>query len=98
MPVGINHYIFLSAVLLGFGIYTVIAHKNIIRVLSGITLVFTASIINFAAFSGFKSFNPEGQVIIYITAAVCVMTMLTGALLAYTYYRNTKSAELNGNG
>jgi NADH:ubiquinone oxidoreductase subunit K len=97
MPVGINHYIFLSAILLGFGIYSVIAHKNIIRILFGITMIFTASIINFAAFSGFKTFNPEGQIIVYITAAFCLLILFIGAILAYNHYKNTNSVELPHN-
>lgn len=91
MPVGINHYILLSAILFGFGIYTVIAHKNIVRVLIGITMIFAASMINFAAFSGFRSFNPEGQIIIYILSAICLIVLFVGALLTYNYYKSVNS-------
>lgn len=94
MPVGINHYIFLSAVLLGFGIYSVIAHKNITRILFGITMIFTASIINIAAFSGFKNFNPEGQIFIYTIGGMCLLILFIGVILAYNYYRETNSTEL----
>jgi NADH-quinone oxidoreductase subunit K len=95
MQAGINHYIFLSAILLGFGIYTVIAFKNIIRILFGITMIFTASIINIAAFSGFKNFNPEGQIFIYTLGGMCLLILFIGIILAYNYYKETNSTELN---
>ena len=94
MPVGINHYILLSAILFGFGIYTVIAHKNIVRVLIGITLIFSASIINFAAFSGFRNFNPEGQIIIYVLSGTCLLVLAVGAILTYNHYKSTNSTRV----
>lgn len=94
MTAGLNHFIVLSAVLFGLGIYTVIAHKNIVKSMAGIIMIFVSSIINLAAFSGFKNFNQEGQVILFITASVCILNILIGTVLSYNYYKKTKSTSL----
>ncbi|MCI0449382.1 MAG: NADH-quinone oxidoreductase subunit K [Chlorobi bacterium] len=92
---GINHFIFLSAALLALGIYTIIARKNIVRIIFGFALVFTASIINLAAFGDFRGFNPEGQINLYLTTAVCLLLLFAFIVLAYRYYKNHKTIELD---
>lgn len=97
MTAGINHFIFISAVLFGLGLYSIIANRNFIKILFGIILIFTASFINFTAFSNFKWFNPEGQIIIFILSAMCFLLVLTGCVLGYIYYKEFKSSELDKN-
>lgn len=94
---GINHYIFLSAVILGLGIFTAASNKNIFRILSGIALIFTASVINIAAFTGFLQFNPEGQIILYLSAFVIIMTIIIGIGLFYKHYTQTGKADIDYN-
>ena len=95
MPVGINHFILLSSLLLGLGIYTITAHKNIIRIFFGSVMIFTASVINFAAFANFGGFNSQGQILIYLISAACLMIVLTCAYLSYRHFKNRKSLELD---
>ncbi|MBZ0201892.1 MAG: NADH-quinone oxidoreductase subunit K [Ignavibacteria bacterium] len=96
MDAGINHFIFVSAVIFILGAYSAAGHKNILRVVMGIILMLTAPIINFAAFSGFRNFNPEGQIIIFITSGICILLLITGCLLAYNYFRHTGTIEIEG--
>ncbi len=95
MPVGINHFIFLSAVMFGLGIYSIISHKNIIKIFFGILLLLSASLINFMSFSNFNGFNPEGQIIIFILSILCILLTTVGILLAYNYHKKYNSLELD---
>jgi NADH:ubiquinone oxidoreductase subunit K len=81
----INHFIFIGVILLGLGIYTIISNSNIIKILIGVSMIFLASIINFAAFSNFGGFNTEGQFIIFIISALSVFTLSVGIILRYSY-------------
>ena len=49
--IGLNHYLTISAFLLGFGLFAVMTRKNAIVVLMGVELILTAANINFLAFS-----------------------------------------------
>lgn len=94
---GINHYIFLSAVILGLGIYAVVSHKNIFRILAGLVLIFTASAINIAALTGISNYNAEGQIILYLTVFIVIMTLFIGAIMFYNNYKQTGSPETDFN-
>ena len=49
--IGLNHYLTISAFLLGFGLFAVMTRKNAIVVLMGVELILNAANINFLAFS-----------------------------------------------
>lgn len=97
MTAGINHYIFLSALLLGLGIITAVSHKNMFRIIAGLVLIFTAGIINIAAFTGIGNFNPEGQIILVLTVLTILITLAIGVSLFLKYYKQSNSAELPEN-
>ncbi|NTW64266.1 MAG: NADH-quinone oxidoreductase subunit NuoK, partial [Chlorobiaceae bacterium] len=52
--IGINHYLTISAFLLGFGLFAVMTRKNALVVLMGVELILNAANINFLAFSKFN--------------------------------------------
>lgn len=94
LEAGINHFVFISAVLLGLGIYLAAASRNLFRILTGVLFIFSASLLNIAAFSGLGGFNPEGQLLLFGAAILLILILATGALLAVKYYRLHGSIEL----
>ena len=84
---GINHFIFISAVIFGIGLLVVLTAKEAVRVIIGLTFLFSASILNISAFSGFWNFNPEGQIIIFIVTAVCLLNIIAGLILFIKHFR-----------
>jgi NADH-quinone oxidoreductase subunit K len=52
--IGLNHYLTISAFLLGFGLFAVMTRKNAIVILMGVELILNAANINFLAFSKFN--------------------------------------------
>ena len=97
MNAGINHYIYISAILLGIGIFLTAFHKNIVKNLMGIFLIFLASVLNFAAFSGLLNFNIEGQFIVFSISAICLMTILVGIVLSYSFCRTNRTLNIENN-
>ncbi|MEI6638514.1 MAG: NADH-quinone oxidoreductase subunit NuoK [Chlorobium sp.] len=52
--IGLNHYLTISAFLLGFGLFAVVTRKNAIVILMGVELILNAANINFLAFSKYN--------------------------------------------
>lgn len=84
---GINYYIFVSAIVLGLGLYTLLTAKEAIRVIIALVMLFSASLINIAAFSSFWGFNPEGQIIIFIVSVACLLNIAAGIVLFIKNYK-----------
>jgi NADH-quinone oxidoreductase subunit K len=72
-PVGLPHFLILSAVLLVLGIFTMLTRRNAIAVLMGIELILNAANINFVAFTRYGAINLDGQIvaIFVIVMAAC---------------------------
>lgn len=94
---GIHYYIFISAAVFGLGLLTVISAKSVYKLIAGIAIVFSASIINIAAFSGFRGFNPEGQILIFLTVLFCLLNILAGIIIL-GYRRKKKYIFSSGTG
>ncbi len=52
--IGLNHYLVISAILFGLGLFAVITRKNAIVVLMGVELILNAANINLVAFSKYN--------------------------------------------
>jgi len=87
MVTGINSYIFVTAVLFGLGLLILIRAKEAIRVIIGLSILFSASIINIAAFSGFWNFNAEGQILIFAISFICLLNISAGIALFINHYK-----------
>ncbi|HEY3875403.1 MAG TPA: NADH-quinone oxidoreductase subunit K, partial [Candidatus Kapabacteria bacterium] len=61
-PVGLNHFLVLSALLFVLGIFIMLTRRNAIAVLMGIELILNAANINFVAFSRYGAVNLGGHV------------------------------------
>ncbi|MDZ7343909.1 MAG: NADH-quinone oxidoreductase subunit NuoK, partial [candidate division KSB1 bacterium] len=64
IPVGLPHFLILSAILFGLGLLAVITKRNAVTVLMGVELIINAANINFIAFARYvdKDASPlDGQ-------------------------------------
>ena len=90
--VGLGHYVALSAILLGIGIFGVLSRRNIIGVLMSIELIFNAVNINLVAFNHFLNGGDlwgQGFAIFVITLAAA--EAVVGLALVLAIYRNLKT-------
>jgi NADH-quinone oxidoreductase subunit K len=86
--VGLSHFLIVSAILFGLGIYGIATRRNAIMVLMGVELVLNAANINFIAFSRYSALNFDGQVaaifVIILAAAEAAVAL---AIVLNIYHR-----------
>ncbi|PIU93379.1 MAG: NADH-quinone oxidoreductase subunit NuoK [Armatimonadetes bacterium CG_4_10_14_3_um_filter_66_18] len=87
--IGLNHYLVLSAILFGIGLYGVAARRNAIGVLMSIELMLNAVNINMVAFSRFCAPDQlHGQVFTIFVITVAAAEAAVGLALVISMYRN----------
>ncbi|MBZ0178136.1 MAG: NADH-quinone oxidoreductase subunit NuoK [Melioribacteraceae bacterium] len=98
LQVGLEHFLFVSAILFSLGIYGIVTRKNAVMVLMGVELVLNAANINFVAFSKFGNFGINGQVIalfVIVLAAAEAAIALAIVLNVYKTFVNINVDEIN---
>lgn len=79
MPIGLSHFLVVSALLLGCGLYTVVTRRNAVAMLMGVELMLNAAILNLVAFSRFVGRDLAGHVFglfgIVLAAAEAVVAL-----------------------
>ena len=94
-PVGLPHFLVLSAALFCLGLLAVITKKNAVTVLMGIELIINAANLNFIAFARYADNDLDGQlfgVFVIITAAAGAAVALA---IVLNIYQRLKSVDLD---
>ncbi|MBI5325503.1 MAG: NADH-quinone oxidoreductase subunit NuoK [Ignavibacteriae bacterium] len=95
---GLTHYLILSVILFGLGIFGIITRKNAIMVLMGLELVLNSANINFIAFAKYGGMNIEGHVaaiFVIILAAAEAAVALAIVLNIYQNYKHVNVDEID---
>jgi NAD(P)H-quinone oxidoreductase subunit 4L len=90
------HFLILSAVLFGLGIYGMLTRRNAVGILMSIELMFNAAAINFVAFAKFIA--PEGiagQVFTIFIITIAAAEAAVGLAIVMLLYRNFKGIEVD---
>lgn len=98
MGIGLSHYIALSAILFGLGLFAIITRKNAVLVLMGVELVLNSANINFIAFAKFNKLNIEGHIaaiFVIMLAAIEVAVALAIVLNIYQNYKHINVDEID---
>jgi NADH-quinone oxidoreductase subunit K len=98
MEIGLTHFLIISAILFGLGVFGIVTRKNAIMVLMGLELILNSANINFIAFSRFGGMNFEGHVasmFIIVLAAAEVAVALAIVLNIYQNYKHINVDEIN---
>jgi NADH-quinone oxidoreductase subunit K len=86
--VGLTHFLVVSAILFGLGIYAIATRRNAIMVLMGVELVLNAANINFIAFSRYNAANFDGQVAaIFVIILAAAEAAIALAIVLNIYHR-----------
>ncbi len=94
MEIGLQHYLFLSALLFTIGVSGIFLNrKNIIVILMSVELMLLAVNINFAAFSAYLH-DMVGQVFIIFVLTVAAAEAAIGLAILVVYYRNRGSISV----
>lgn len=90
------HFLVLSAVLFGLGIFGLLTRRNAVGILMSIELLFNAAAINFVAFTKFVA--PDGlagQVFTIFIITVAAAEAAVGLAIVMLIYRNFKGIEVD---
>jgi len=94
--IGFPHYLLLSTILFGIGIFGVLTKRNAIAVLMSVELMLNAVNINFVAINKFVAVSePIGQLFALFVIAVAAAEVAVGLALIISIFRQKKSANLN---
>lgn len=98
MHVGLTHFLVVSSLLFGLGLFAVVTRKNAIMLLMGIELILNSANINFIAFAKFGTLGLDGQVIsifVIILAAAEAVIALAIILNIYNNFKTVNVDEVN---
>ncbi|HNX92170.1 MAG TPA: NADH-quinone oxidoreductase subunit NuoK [Syntrophomonas sp.] len=94
--IGLAHYLILTSLLFGIGIFGVLSKRNAIAVLMSVELMLNAVNINFVAVEKFVTPGTGlGQMIALFVIVVAAAEVAVGLALVISIYRHKKSVNLN---
>lgn len=98
MNIGLYHYLALSAILFGLGLFAIITRKNAVLILMGVELILNSANINFVAFARYGNFNIQGHIaaiFVIMLAAIEVAVALAIILNIYQNYKHINVDEVD---
>ncbi|MFT6748497.1 MAG: NADH-quinone oxidoreductase subunit K [Flavobacterium sp.] len=91
--VGIENYLFLSALLFCIGIFGVLYRRNAIIVFMSIEIMLNAVNLLFVAFSAYHH-DAEGQIFVFFSMAVAAAEVAVGLAILVSVFRNLGSIDI----
>ena len=92
--VGIQNYIFLSALMFCIGIFGVLYRRNAIIVFMSIEIMLNAVNLLFVAFSTYHQ-DANGQVFVFFSMAVAAAEVAVGLAILVSVFRNLGSIDID---
>ena len=88
MNIGLSHFLVVSALLFGFGLFAVVTRRNAIMVLMGLELILNSANINFIAFSRFNGMKMDGQAVaVFVIILAAAEAAIALAIVLNIYHR-----------
>lgn len=95
MEVGLYHFLVLSGILFGLGLFALITRKNAILVLMGIELILNSANINLIAFSKYKGLGVDGQVAAIFVIILAVAEAAIALAIVLNIYNNFNTVDID---
>lgn len=93
LKVGLNQYLYLSAVLFVLGMLGVLLRRNVIVILMSIELMLNAVNISFIAFSRYSE-NVNGQIMVFFVMTIAAAEAAVGLALAVTVFKKFREVNI----
>lgn len=94
--ISFEHYLLLSTIIFGIGLYGILAKKNAVAVLMSVELMLNAVNINFIAINKFViTGGVTGQLFAIFVIVVAAAEVAVGLALIISIFRQKKSVNLN---
>jgi NADH-quinone oxidoreductase subunit K len=92
--VGLHHYLVVSGLLFGIGLYGLLTRRNILLILLSIELILNAANLSFVAFSSYWG-NLTGQVLVFFTMIVAAAEVTVGLAIVVLLFRKKKTTSVD---
>ncbi len=92
--IGIENYIFLSALLFCIGVFGVLYRRNAIIMFMSIEIMLNAVNLLFVAFSTYHQ-DAQGQVFVFFSMAVAAAEVAVGLAILVAVFRNLSSIDID---
>ena len=92
--IGIENYIFLSAILFCIGVFGVLYRRNAIIMFMSIEIMLNAVNLLFVAFSTYHQ-DAQGQVFVFFSMAVAAAEVAVGLAILVAIFRNLSSIDID---
>jgi NADH-quinone oxidoreductase subunit K len=92
---GLSHYLIVSALVLGAGLYTVVTRRNAVAILMGVELILNAAILNLVAFSRYVTGDIAGQIIGLFGIVLAASEAVVALAIVIQLYRTLRSIDTN---
>ena len=93
LKVGLDHYLYLSAMLFVLGMIGVLMRRNVIVILMSIELMLNAVNVTFIAFSRYSD-NINGQVMVFFVMTIAAAEAAVGLALAVTIFKKFREVNI----
>ncbi len=87
----LNHFLGLSAILFGIGLYGLLSRRNLVAILLSIEIMLSAVLINFVAVARFND-NAQGDIFALFVMAMAAAEVAVGLALFLNVFRITGQA------
>ncbi len=94
MNLGLHHFLLVSAMLFGLGIFCILVRRNAVAVLMGVELILNAANLNFVAFSHYSSGKLDGQVFALFGIVLAAAGAAVALAIVLVVYRNLRSIDV----
>lgn len=95
MVIGLEHYLFISALLFSLGLFGVLTRRNAVSILMGIELILNAANLNFVAFSRFVTIGISGQLFAIFVIILAAAEVAVALAIILALYQNIKSISVD---
>jgi NADH-quinone oxidoreductase subunit K len=92
-PVGLQHYLVVSALLFSLGLVGVLVRRNILVMYMSLELMLNAANLALVSFSRFNN-NLDGQVMVFFIITVAAAEVAVGLALIVALYRKRQTAHV----
>jgi NADH-quinone oxidoreductase subunit K len=92
-PVGLEHYLVVSAALFSIGLLGVVMRRNLLVIYMSLELMLNASNLALVAFSRYNA-NLNGQIMVFLVITVAAAEVAVGLALIVALFRKRKSAHV----
>lgn len=91
----LNHFLVLSLVVFGLGMYCVLSRRNAIGILMGVELILNSANINYLAFNFYGGAKYDGQIFAIFVIMLAAAEAVVGLAVVLAIYQNFRTIDVS---